>query len=367
MGLTGKGFFIWKIPDAEKGNPTEIAAAAKAAGLTHVLIKIADGSYPYNVNRSTGADLAAPVVQALRDQKIGVWGWHYVYGNSPTGEASIAIRRLEQLNLDGYVIDAEIEYKEPGKANSAKVFLSALRKRFPNLPVALSSYRFPSYHPQFPWKAFLEGCDLHMPQVYWEQAHNAGAQLRRCVRELQALNPARPVIPTGPAYSAGGWSPTPADLHDFFETSKALGLPAVNFFSWDECRARLPALWDTIGAHEWSPQPSAPDIAARLVEVLNSRNPNRVMALYTSFAIHITADRSVQAADAIRSWYATLFQKVLPNATFRLIGSTGTGSTRHFTWAADNDRRQIAAGSDTLGLLNGQIAYHFSSFSMRNE
>lgn len=131
MGLKGKGFFIWKIRDAEGGNPEAIANTAQAAGFTHVLLKIADGSYPYNVDRNTNVDLTEPVVHALRQRGISVWGWHYVYGNGPVGEANIAIRRLEQLNLDGYVVDAEAEYKEPGKANAARIYMEKLRTRFP--------------------------------------------------------------------------------------------------------------------------------------------------------------------------------------------------------------------------------------------
>lgn len=364
MGLQGKGFFIWKVKDAEGGNPTAIANAAKAAGYTHVMIKIADGSYSYNVDRQTNVDLVPPVVDALHQKGIEVWGWHYVYGNSPNGEADIAIRRLEELNLAGYIVDAEIEYKEPGKANAARAFMSRLRQRLPNLPVALSSYRFPSYHPQFPWQAFLEKCDLNMPQVYWEQAHNAGAQLRRCVREFQNLNPSLPVIPTGPAYTVGGWAPTNADIDEFIGACHSLGLPAANFFSWDECRARLPALWTHIASIAWQP-PSAPeDISGQLIEALNSHNVDQVLSLYQPFAIHINSARSVQGSEAIRTWYSTLLTETLPNAAFQLTGLSGSGSSRHFTWQATSGRGSVINGNDTLGLLNEKIAYHYSYFTV---
>ena len=44
----GKGFYIWKIPSCEGGDPVKIAYTAHRAGLTHVLIKIANGIYDYN-------------------------------------------------------------------------------------------------------------------------------------------------------------------------------------------------------------------------------------------------------------------------------------------------------------------------------
>ncbi len=101
MAISGKGMMIWKIPSCEAGNATQIASVAKAAGFTHVLIKIADGIYSYNVNNTTKVDLAPPVVSALRAQGIQVWGWHYVYGNNPVGEAQIAVKRTKALGLMG--------------------------------------------------------------------------------------------------------------------------------------------------------------------------------------------------------------------------------------------------------------------------
>ncbi len=65
MSLKGKGFFIWKIINSEKGDPKTIARTAKDAQLTHVILKIADGAFPYNVNRQTNEDYVGPVVEAL--------------------------------------------------------------------------------------------------------------------------------------------------------------------------------------------------------------------------------------------------------------------------------------------------------------
>ena len=44
MTLQGKGFFTFNLPECEGGDPAAIVAAALAAGLSHVIIKIADTS-----------------------------------------------------------------------------------------------------------------------------------------------------------------------------------------------------------------------------------------------------------------------------------------------------------------------------------
>jgi hypothetical protein len=62
---------------------------------------------------------------------------------------------VTELGLQGYIIDAEHEFKQPSGASAARTFMTELRKGLPNKPVALCSYRFPSYHPQFPMECFF--------------------------------------------------------------------------------------------------------------------------------------------------------------------------------------------------------------------
>src|SRR3990172_691962 len=187
MSLTGKGFYTWQLENCESANAEAIVAKAQAANLSHVLVKIADTTFAFGFDRNNN-DITTPVVNALRNRGIQVWGWHYVKGNDPGGEARIAVQRCQQLRLDGYVIDAEAEYKQSGKASAARTFMNELRAGLPNFPVALSSYRFPSYHKELPWREFLEKCDLNMPQVYWEQAHNPDVQLARAVAEFSSTS-----------------------------------------------------------------------------------------------------------------------------------------------------------------------------------
>jgi hypothetical protein len=363
--LHGKGYFIWKIRECERGSVETIAALAQAAGLTHVLIKIADGSYAYNVDTATRIDLVPGLAHALRARGIQVWGWHYVYGIDPAGEARMAVRRVNELKLDGYVIDAEVEYKEPGRAAAARRFMKDLRIALPDLPVALSSFRFPSYHPQLPWREFLEYCDFNMPQVYWEQAHNPGHQLQRCVREFQSMNHARPVIPTGPSYKWNGWRPSETDIQEFLLTASQLGLPAVNFYSWEACRRDLPNLWELISKHDYGAPPPEPvkDIPEQFILALNSRDPNEVIKLYQHNSVQITAMRTVQGLPALHAWYEHFLRTQFPEATFRLTASSGSGSTRHFSWRTISQHSPAASGSDTIGLLNGKIIYHYTSYT----
>jgi len=362
MTVEGKGFYIWKVRDAEGGDPAKIVAAAQAGGFTHVLLKIADGAYAYNLDKASNTDYCAPVVDALRTAGIDVWGWHYVYGYNPATEANIAIQRLQQLKLDGYVIDAEIEYKQAGRVNAARHFMDRLRRAFPNLPMALSSFRFPSYHPQLPWKEFLDKVDYNMPQVYWEKNHNPGPQMQRTLREFEAKSPFRPLIPTGPAYRTGRWAPSVEDTNNFMDTVKACSMKGANFFSWDECRRDLPHIWDAVSAYQWNPPPPKADIVDEYLTALNSHDAGQVNNLYLPGAVHTTFVKTVQGSEALRAWYDNLFTQLLPDSAFTLTGASGKGNSRHFTWTAQSARGRVNNGSDTFGLLDGKIAYHYSFF-----
>lgn len=362
MTLQGKGIFIWQIPNCENGDPKAIADVAQSARFSHVLIKVADSIYPYNIY--AGVDRVPAVASALRTRGIQVWGWHYVRGDNPLGEAEIALERIRTLNLDGYVIDVEGEYKEYGKRAAASTFIDRFRASQPGITLALSSYRYPSYHPQIPWREFLKGCDLSMPQVYWVFANNSGDQLTRSMREYQAMTPFRPFVPTGAAYKERGWAPTPAEIQDFLLTSQRLNLSAANFYSWDSSRAYLPDVWEAIRSYSWSPGSEQPDISQQYIAALNKRDLNAITGLYTSSGVHITAARSIRGTQAIRAWYQVLLSQLLPNAVFTLTSYSGVGNSRHFTWTATSSQGKVNNGNDTFGLSEGKIIYHYTFFTV---
>lgn len=366
MALEGKGMFIWKVPRIEGGNPKTVATVAKAAGFSHVLVKIANGPYTYNGTWNDPTDYTTPLVNELRNMGVKIWGWHYVYGDDPLGEANIAIRRINQYNLDGYVIDAEQEYKKDGRRSAAKSFMSRLRSALPSLDIALSSYRFPTYHPQIPWSEFLNGCTYNMPQVYWMKATNAADQLVRCVKEFQNISPSRPIIPTGAAFSEKGWQPTAAEVLDFLKTAKSLNLQAVNFWEWYDARAGvMPNVWEVIRDFPWSGSPVAKDFCESYIALLNTHDPKELTELYASSAVHINSARTIQGWANIYTWYTSLFQQVLPNAQFTLSSFSGNGNSRHLTWTATSPSGVVQNGKDSFGLhTDGKINYHYSFFSV---
>jgi hypothetical protein len=370
MSLTGKGWFIWQVSRCERGDPAAIAAKAASTGTTHVLIKIAERSHAYGLDRF-GRDLVAPVAATLRARGLQVWGWHYVYGDQPVDEAEVAARRFRQLQLDGYVVNAEAQYKRPGKSVAAQRFMATLRAGLPvDALVALSSYRYPALHRQFPWRVFLESCDLVMPQVYWEQAHNPAPQLARSIREFsdaRLVGHVRPIVPTGAAYGAGNWRATPEDLVQFLNEARRQRLPAANFYSWDY--ATSPGhteLWDAVASYSWLQAASNLDADAavlRYFKSLNGGSLERLLNCYHLNAALVTPERTRYGRSPLAEWLQALLAD-LPGAVFTLQTMVGTGNSRHVTWTARSSRAHVLDGADTFGVLGGLIQYHFTTFTL---
>jgi len=360
MTLTGKGYYIWIVRQCENGDPDRIAALARDANLTHVLVKIADGAFPYNIDLDNGYDYARPAIKKLQAQNIQVLGWQYVYGDYPDQEAEIAVARALELGVDGFVVNAEVEYQTHAKAPAASRYMNILRNNLGSMPIALSSYRYPSYHANFPWANFLDRCDYNMPQVYWVKSHNnAGEQLQRCVNEFQQMRPFRPIIPTGPTYKESGWIPYEHEVIEFMQVAKQLGLSAVNFWYWDGCRRYMPQFWDLVRDYQYDepiPETSQP---SRYLSALNSHDTEKVVSLYADNAVHIRAEKAVQGKEAIREWIASLM-KDYSEGQFKLLGETRDENIYSFQWEASDPSGKAIQGQDTMGLIDKKIAYQYS-------
>ena len=271
----GKGVFLWQVKQVAGGDGNAITGLAKAARLTHVLIKVADGKYSYNI--TNGVDMVPGLVASLRSHGIQAWGWQYIYGRDPIAEAKKGIERVKQFALDGFVVNAEKEFKADGMDKVAKKYMEELRKGLPNFSIGLSSYRYPVVHYQFPFAAFLDYCDFSMPQVYWINSVNPAQQLKRSVGEFQAIKPNQPIVPTGSAFTYATWTATPQQLIDFLDTARKLNLPGANFWELATAQDNDGSLWKTIRDYMWDsslPPPNKEDDVQLPVVTLAKPNLN---------------------------------------------------------------------------------------------
>src|SRR5258708_37905289 len=103
--LSGRNMYIWKLAPvlAVELGVNGLIRKAKAAKLSGIWIKIADGRTPYaNVIERVGESFL-DLRKKLAGEGISVWGWQVPYG--PTIEVAIEEARLasslsDELNLD---------------------------------------------------------------------------------------------------------------------------------------------------------------------------------------------------------------------------------------------------------------------------
>jgi len=143
-----------------------------------------------------------------------------------------------------------------------------------------------------------------------------------------------------------------------------LNLSGANFWEWANCRTYISEVWRAIARFEWPGGPAARDIVQQYIDSLNARDVTQVVNLYNPNAVHINAARTIQGTTTIRSWYQSLLTQVLSDATFTLTGYSGTGNSRHFNWTATSPDGKVSNGSDTFGLLDGKIGYHYTFFDV---
>ena len=265
------------------GSPQAAADALKAMGCRWVIIKIGNGiADKGRATTSTYPGAQADAVRTLTDAGLEVWGYHYIYGGvrwnqtqgyyysgaSPTAEADFANawgNGLANAGLKGYVINAEHEFKGLNQAGRAKAFMDALNVR---IPVALSTYRYPTVHKEFPWGAFYASGKIayHMPQVYQDDgAGQAVRQLTRCIDEYNSYAgiPKLPIVPTGRAYTEGVFTQVvAAEVQGFIDECKRREFSGCSFWVLDHYKNKpmvKAAVDAAFTASPWpAPQPPAP-------------------------------------------------------------------------------------------------------------
>lgn len=260
----GKGIFIWMIDECE-GNDEQLADQLAAAKFSHVTFKGMGGKTIYFPNKARLPNL----VSLLKARGISPRIYQYIYGgsvNNALAEAAAAVSYCQALGVDGLEIDAEKEYNQQATQSAAKSWAQAYMSGLNALPasfsVSLCSYRYPSVQPWFPWSTFLNHPRLNfvMPQVYWQGAPlpaDAGWQLTKSRAEYQALVPNLPYVPVGSAYCEWGWCSKPAQIVNFSDTAKTLGLPGISFWSLQHLPT-IAGMQAAVFALDWTGDPLPP-------------------------------------------------------------------------------------------------------------
>jgi len=267
----GKGLYVWTI----KSLPDNWVELYKQWDIKWLAVKIADGVNSFNLrplpDGSYKDDILLPWVNKAKQAGFRVLGWQYVYGFNPLDEADKASRRMKDLGLkDGFLIDAEGQYFR--KFSQATQYCQTLRRLMPEMPIALSSYRFPEtvdtanrQYRKYPFEEFLAICDYNAPQVYWNDGR-AEEELISSFSQYANIK-LLPFVPAGRAYYEGAFPPpTYDDTMRFLRTAQNMKMSGAFFWSADFLNHRFPDIYgkmnpsrEAIEDYEWkSGEPEEP-------------------------------------------------------------------------------------------------------------
>jgi hypothetical protein len=357
MTLAGKGMYIWQLNRIARGHVPTMVSKARDAGLTHVLIKAADGTTAYN------SELLPPAIEAFHRADIQVWGWAWIWLRAPEDEATVAAQLVNDLGMDGFVVNAEHPAK--GRDAESELYMQVLRDGVGGLPIGLSSYRYPQMHATLPWETFLNRCDWNLPQMYWIDEAPADC-FNRSLAQHEALPAARPVVPTGAAYGETYgtlyFRAEPAEITAFLDAVRSAGLPGANFWSWDWTELYGPDLWQAIAAYEWpAVDENLPDVVERFWGALTTGDLEMIPALYHDNAVYVSAGQMVQGPEAIQGMVAELLRR-LPEPAFVMDELRVDGNVRFLRWRATSPAGRVEEGLETIGVRLGRIQYHSSTY-----
>ena len=258
--MEGLGFLIWqlgKMPPA-----LNLAQQLHTCGVRWVSIKVADAEECYNKVGGNDKILRDEYMAALRSVGIKVGGWQYVYPWRCGPQGARAAERIEKLELDHLLVNAEVEWKQPGLRAEVNLYLNAVDVNL-KYHLSLCSYRRPDLHSPFPFNHFLNHDKIKSvtPQVYFLGAHNGAEQTARSYNEYRKLTD-KPFYPIGPTFGWRDWNPTHTDLIDFRDYALTRAYRAYGFYSldWIYQYNRLDWLYAIAGVDYQEPEdPPVPD------------------------------------------------------------------------------------------------------------
>jgi len=234
----GKGTFTWLLPRLVSyfGSVDALIRQLVDDGYQWVAPKAQHGYLLGSGYDDNQIHLLDEFVPKAEEAGIEVHGWGYNYGNTNTWrkttnqqqkETDRIVEAMVRWRFRSWMLNAESEFKVSGGNTAAVNLTNLVRETLAahpediDVPIGLSSYRFTSSHPEFPFAGFLQGCDFSSPQVYWQESKYPVEQLEKSVSEWNAVK-VLPIVAAGTVYPSGTWRPTGEQVTAFNNRAKEM-------------------------------------------------------------------------------------------------------------------------------------------------
>jgi peptidoglycan hydrolase-like protein with peptidoglycan-binding domain len=235
----GKGMWVHKLGQVTGGNPQLLVDQAKAAGLTHVYVRLGSSKSGFYARGDLNALL--PVAHAAG---LKVVGWDFPYLGDVAADVRRAREEIWHMTPSGDRIDGfspDIETASEGthlSAAAVQQYGAGLRAEVGAGYPLVATVPRPSNKRWFPYDA-LGDFDAIAPMVYWGNRDPA-ADVAGAIAALAPLG--KPVLPIGQAYDMAvdrgpAGPPDRKAIERFIQSATDHGALGVSFWVWDQATA----------------------------------------------------------------------------------------------------------------------------------
>ena len=203
----GLGLWISSLRNCDEGDIHQIVRRCKDCNIGWIAIKSG------NSHMTEGFENVIEVIlDIFHANNIKVYTYNYSKPSSFKFEID-QIKSLVKLGIDGHILDTGLEWQVAENNRAlANEFLSSLRSEIGDMFLAYSTFAIVELHKTFPFREFLDHCDVVMPHAHWTEF---GWSLSRTVKSLKiswdtffnAINLMggvnKPVYPVGITYGKG--------------------------------------------------------------------------------------------------------------------------------------------------------------------
>ena len=250
--VSGKGMWVWELPQTEGGDVAAIVGRAAAAGLRQIWVRVGDSKDGFYA----AGDLDA-LVPAAHRAGIAVIGWGFPYLYDPVADAVWTLDALSWAAPDGSRLDGfspDIERASEGVALSGPrvaAYLETVRRGAGDRMIVATVYppTDSNWFGDYPYRVMARYVDAFAPMVYWECTDPA-ADTAVALSRLATL---RPVHVIGQAFNladVGGRVPSPsaAETEWFLQAARRGGALGASLWVW---QSATPEEWAAVSAYRW--------------------------------------------------------------------------------------------------------------------
>lgn len=164
-----EGLGIWIAFGGMIGSPKEVVRRCKELGASWIAPRLGEGA---NRDGWYKPNVAKELCDLAHKEGMKVAPWIFNRPTAMSGELNLYKAALDE-GADFLLLDAEVPYN--GKKAEAKVFVSLLKKQFPDVWIGNAPFSYVGWHTDYPYVEFGE-LDGAMDQLYWTEFTSKGAK-----------------------------------------------------------------------------------------------------------------------------------------------------------------------------------------------